>query len=470
MINNNAKYGMTLQSFICRENGLTPNQEAQAQYDAAYDDSISNELKPIVKNIMNKLSDKPVKSMSFEYDPETGLKGIHNFILASGRSLSLRTTRTSMKIAPRVLGQAGYKVLNDYFYDVLGKMIETQEDIKELIINHIAEIFPIIVDAFFASDITVLVFLDAVDPEKQFVIFDNKELSNMNYSPEQFSFTRNLENWNESTTLKIDGISVAEIQIHKHRTFKFRFDVKNIEKWVNLVKITNETFGISAESAICRKFNLVEPKSFIGRVSAGTINELAPVINEAFKHLPKAIVHTGSEVGNRGGKSKCSYDFILEGKRTLSLKSNFNGTKVCPPEVGQPNAKTAEEYFNGFIEGPLKVITTDSFKEMVLRNIKDILPIYVEHLFDSDYLLWIFKKNKSISYSIIGSIEKQKAMNFQWDSSSISFTKANLLEWNESNTLKYRGITIGEFQVHNNRSCYKFRFVLDNFLKVVLND
>ena len=40
---------------------------------------------------------------------------------------------------------------------------------------------------------------------------------------------------------------------------------------------------------------------------------------------------------------------------------------------------------------------------------------------------------------------------------------------NFCNTVKYDGISIGEFQVHKNRECFKFRFNLDNFVKVVEN-
>ena len=53
-----------------------------------------------------------------------------------------------------------------------------------------------------------------------------------------------------------------------------------------------------------------------------------------------------------------------------------------------------------------------------------------------------------------------------------SFTQS-LENWNESNTLKYsindteKPISIGEFQVHKNRSCFKFRFNIKNILKIL---
>ena len=56
---------------------------------------------------------------------------------------------------------------------------------------------------------------------------------------------------------------------------------------------------------------------------------------------------------------------------------------------------------------------------------------------------------------------------FQWEKENISFTKENIEDWNESNTVKYNNLSIGEFQVHKNRNCYKFRFNLTNLVKIM---
>lgn len=39
--------------------------------------------------------------------------------------------------------------------------------------------------------------------------------------------------------------------------------------------------------------------------------------------------------------------------------------------------------------------------------------------------------------------------------------------WNESNTVKYSNVSIGEFQVHNKRNCFKFRFNMDGINKLI---
>ena len=65
-------------------------------------------------------------------------------------------------------------------------------------------------------------------------------------------------------------------------------------------------------------------------------------------------------------------------------------------------------------------------------------------------------------------ISKESIKEFCWKKEKFSFTRPTLEEWNESNTVKYDGLSIGEFQVHSNRNCYKFRFNLSNLLKLLL--
>ena len=189
-----------------------------------------------------------------------------------------------------------------------------------------------------------------------------------------------------------------------------------------------------------------------------------PVVGKAFEKLPPAIKHSGSTAGERGEQSKCSYDFVLQENKTLSLKTN-KGKMVCPPEVGQPGSKTCLLYFSEFFEPGTDEVNSENFKEMVYANIEKIMPIYVEHLFDSDWLLWIYETKKGYEYQ---AISKDDIGVFSWERNRFSFTKPTIEEWNESNTVKYDGVTIGEFQVHKNRNCFKFRFQMENLLKIIL--
>lgn len=180
-------------------------------------------------------------------------------MLDNGQTLSLRTTKTSDKVAPRTVGQAGFPVLNDFFGDLFGREIKNQSDVRKLIYEHIHEMLPIFIDHMFISDFTVFLSRKNID---EINVIKASEVANYSFSREEFTFTKDLEDWTESTTLKYHGVSIAEIQTHKERSFKFRFIVSAIPTWFMIVKENNETFGMSAEAAICQYFSLVQPESF----------------------------------------------------------------------------------------------------------------------------------------------------------------------------------------------------------------
>ena len=203
------------------------------------------------------------------------------------------------------------------------------------------------------------------------------------------------------------------------------------------------------------------PSHLVGRTSRIIESQIRSTLIDSFLYLPKPIKHTGSEQGIRKAESKCPYDFLLEGNLTLSLKTN-TGNMVCPPEVGQPSSSTCYYYFKDLCD--YDEINEISFKEMVYKNIDKMLNIYATHLFDSDYLLWIYQKKENYFYNIF---KKDYASSFEWKRENITFTKEKIEDWNESNTVKYNGISIGEFQVHKNRNCYKFRFNLTNLIKII---
>jgi hypothetical protein len=54
----------------------------------------------------------------------------------------------------------------------------------------------------------------------------------------------------------------------------------------------------------------------------------------------------------------------------------------------------------------------------------------------------------------------------KWNKELFTFTKS-VSSWNESNTVKYSGVSIGEFQAHNNRDCLKFRFNMDGIAGLI---
>lgn len=460
---NNADYGLSLQKMICDEYEIEINDWAKAQFDANYNKEYENELKSVIPLIFKKVKSNPTRLLTYsqELTKAKQTTSPHNFILDNGKTISIRTTKTSDKVAPRTVGQAGFPVLNDFFADVFGEEIQTQADVRKLVFEHIHEILPIFIDNLFQSDYTVFISRKELDNVQ---VINADDVGDVSFIRSDFEFTRGLDTWVESTTLKYHGKSIAEIQTHKERSFKFRFIISNIPEWLNTVKETNETLGISAEAAICDYFELEKPKSFATRAMKSYVEELMPVVGAAFKEMPDAIEHSGSQPGERGEQSKSSFDFVLRGNEKLSLKTN-KGKMVCPPEVGQPGSKTCLLYFKEFFPEGTTEVTREEFKRMVLGNIEKIMPIYVEHLFDSDWLLWIYETKDGFEYKTINHNDINA---FIWDKERFSFTKETLEDWNESNTVKYDGKSIGEFQVHKNRNCFKFRFNMQNLLDIIL--
>ncbi len=460
---NNADYGLSLQKLICDEYDLEVNDWARAQFDANYNDEYREELTPIIPEIFAKVKSNPMYFLTYTQGVVKGKQKIspHNFMLENGKTLSIRTTKTSDKVAPRTVGQAGFSVLNEFFGEVYGSELETKADVRKMVYEHIHEILPVFIENLFQSDFTILLSRKDL-PNLQVIRAD--ELSGYSFARSDFTFTRGLDCWKESTTLKYQGTSIAEIQTHKERSFKFRFIIPNIPKWFKQVKETNETLGMSAEAAICDYFGLSKPESFSERVKQSYVDDIMPVVEIAFASIPAAVRHSGSTAGERGEQSKCSYDFELQGGMTLSLKTN-KGKMVCPPEVGQPGSKTCLLYFGQFFPKGTTNVTRELFKNMVFENIEKIMPIYVEHLFDSDWLLWIYATKAGYKHQ---SINKEDIKEFVWERDKFTFTKSTIEEWNESNTVKYDGTTIGEFQVHQNRNCYKFRFNMQNLLELIL--
>lgn len=463
-MSNNADLGITLQKIICDKYSLKLHQNAIKQFAANYNEEYKNTLAPIINKIFNEINLFPIKCLT--YAPSSNSKekfSPHNFLLSNGKTLSFRTNKSNDKVAPRVIGQCGINTFNSFFSDIAEYKIDNKKQIKNIIFENIEKMIPVFLDYLFVSDYTVWLYENHTG-NFDFEIFDRNNIVDISTDRDSYSFTKTPDSWNESTTLKYNGVSLAEIQIHKNRTFKFRFIMKSLRSFIKFQNITTETLGITAEKTICDLFNIEVPENYTGRYSLTLQNELTPIVLNAFRYLPNAIKSTGSEKGERGKNSKCSYDFILEGKKTLSLKTN-TGKMICPPEVGQPGTSTCYLYFGHLTDAD--GINDSIFKEMVLKNVDKMLPIYLNHLFDSDYLLWIFKKKGQYNYKIFKS---GFANHMKWNRNNISFTKNSIEEWNESNTVKYKGISIGEFQVHKARSCYKFRFNMENLEKIVLEE
>lgn len=222
----------------------------------------------------------------------------------------------------------------------------------------------------------------------------------------------------------------------------------------------NEEIGISAEIAIAKEFNVPVADSYIARGDNDVMNMIQPYIKSIFEkeNIPNPIKHIA--------EGQNPVDFLLDGGKTLSVKTNqqFN-KKVAPQNVGQPTSGTYFHHFRSIYGNNIPNSYREKcelFKKVSIARIDEIMAIYWKNLFHCDYLLHLY--NIVNSYGMLTS--NVSYMVYPWldsrsfDKSKFSFTQ-NAQCWNESCTVKYCGIAIGEFQVHKNRDCFKFRFNMD---------
>jgi len=228
-------------------------------------------------------------------------------------------------------------------------------------------------------------------------------------------------------------------------------------------KINYGAFGNTCEYALCKIFKLNMQKH--NGIETSYINILIKSlynIKQEFKNTynMKCIQY----IGNTNNK----VDFLCKSlnndiEYTLSVKSNINSKHlVCPQVLGQCSFNT----FIKFIKEIKNIIIQDftQLKDFISNNLLFLFNTYYTSLFSCDYLLWIKKNtgngNDSINYKILS----KKNLDYLV---STNFTLSNSLNnWNSSKCLRYNNRTIGIFQFHNKRNTIKFRFYLDNLLKL----
>jgi hypothetical protein len=234
--------------------------------------------------------------------------------------------------------------------------------------------------------------------------------------------------------------------------------------------LNNEQIGVSAEVAIADCFDISVNSEYRQRGVINIINSITPIIADIFNsnNIPHPIKHIAEQQN--------VVDFILAENKTLSVKTNKQKLgKAAPQKIGQASSNT---WFAALAERlDIAYIPTayadkvKLFKDIALMRIEELLAVYWEYMFDCDFLIHI--------YGVVDSndtptnnpeyIVTKKASSPIWDKTKIAFTRPTISEWKESNTVKYEcdGVAIGEFQVHNNRDNFKFRFNMAGIIKLM---
>jgi hypothetical protein len=209
-------------------------------------------------------------------------------------------------------------------------------------------------------------------------------------------------------------------------------------------KVLTEDLGKIFEMAICLYYDT--PYDVNYKYSLEQAHSLKNRLNNLKNVFPYAIKHCAS----RGNK----YDFecIDDSTIHLSAKTTKKDGKVCPQVIGQPSRKKFCEFF-ALDQG----IGLDQIKLFISNNIVNLLQVYSAHTFDCPILYY----NKHSD--VLAFIELKEEIN--WSANSINFSH-NIRKklWNESSSISINGVTIGEFQVHKNRDCIKFRWAFENLL------
>jgi hypothetical protein len=160
------------------------------------------------------------------------------------------------------------------------------------------------------------------------------------------------------------------------------------------------------------------------------------------------------------GSDNKSVDFLTITNETVSIKTNINGSKICPQNIGQSSRKKWCNYFKLISN---KICDND-IKEYIINNIRDILNSYYNNLFCCDITIYWNKKFPN-KFNIIN---KNSVSKIDFLMTDIEFSHIiNRKVWIESTTIKIANKSIGEFQLHNKRNCIKFRFHLTNLLSLL---
>lgn len=232
-------------------------------------------------------------------------------------------------------------------------------------------------------------------------------------------------------------------------------------------RFNNEEIGISAEIAIAKAFNVPVDNCYMARGNSDVVNMIQPHIQNIFgkEGIPCPIQHIA--------EGQNPVDFLLQNQKTLSVKTNQQfSKKVAPQNVGQPTSSTYFNHFRSIYGNNIPVEYSERcqlFKEVSIERIDEVMAIYWENLFHCDYLLHLFNIVDSSGYitNNLQYIVYPLLDSRSFDKSKFTFTQTSQ-SWKESCTVKYYGITIGEFQVHNNRDCFKFRFNMDGINRLLV--
>ena len=218
---------------------------------------------------------------------------------------------------------------------------------------------------------------------------------------------------------------------------------------VKIKKVLTEDLGKIFEMAICLLYEIEYDGKY--KYNLEEANIIKAKLHKLKSKFPFKIKHIA--------KNNNKYDFVtIDDKINLSAKTTKKDAKVCPQVIGQPSKKKFCDFFK--ID---PFYNSEQIKNYIEINVTSLLEIYTLNTFNCPIVYYNRHKN------IILFIELKE--NINWLNYNISFSHIiKNKKWNESSSIITNGVTIGEFQIHNNRDCIKFRWSFEKLLKLFNNN
>jgi hypothetical protein len=203
-----------------------------------------------------------------------------------------------------------------------------------------------------------------------------------------------------------------------------------------LGKYKTEIIGVSAEVGVGDAFGVTINNQY--RIRSDTeiakrVEALAPIAF-ALGQIPTPVEHIAEEQN--------PVDFLLEGRKTLSVKTNMSRLgKVAPQVVGQPTAKTFWEHFDDLMDIPLPSKREEQrleFKRTSISKIADFMNRYWDNLFECDHMVYFYNfvdnKGQLVEQPGFKSLARFDSPKWNPDDFSLSWEK----HWRVSNSQQPR--------------------------------
>lgn len=228
---NNETLGQTVEKVLC-DIYLIDAEPLRQRAEKRLEERLMNALLPIKAN-------REMPDLAAWTGGRKGTRGgqskcPYDFLNSNGERVSIKTNlkKTGAKICPPEVGQPGFATFRRYFEPTLGtQAFSSTKCLKKAILESFGKMLPIYLHHLFSCDYLVWVYPD--DRAFSYEIIYPKmlgELQKRRIFDQTFQFTKTLETWNESNTVKVEINgkirSIGEFQFHSNRTQgspKFRF-------------------------------------------------------------------------------------------------------------------------------------------------------------------------------------------------------------------------------------------------------